>query len=36
MKRCVIGLLLLLIATSIAAAESFTRRSSQPQHDGLK
>ena len=36
MKRCVASLFLLLIATSLAAAQPFTRRSSQPQHDGLK
>jgi pimeloyl-ACP methyl ester carboxylesterase len=36
MKRCIVSLLLLLIATSVAAAESFTRRSSQMQHDELK
>jgi homoserine acetyltransferase len=36
MKRCLIGLLLLLIGTSLAAAQPFTRRSSQVQHDGLK
>ena len=36
MKRCIVSLLLLLIATSIAAADSLTRRSSQMQHDGLK
>jgi homoserine acetyltransferase len=36
MKRCIISLLLLLIAVSSAAADSLTRRSSQMQHDGLK
>lgn len=36
MRRCFIGLLLLLIGTSLAAAQPFTRRSSQVQHDGLK
>ena len=36
MKRFVVSLLVLLIATSVAAAESLTRRSSQMQHDGLK
>jgi homoserine O-acetyltransferase/O-succinyltransferase len=36
MKRYFVSLLLLLIATSVAAAQPFTRRSSQPQHDGLK
>jgi homoserine acetyltransferase len=36
MKRCIVSLLFLLIVTSIAAAEPFTRRSSQMQHDGLK
>ena len=36
MKRLIIGLLVLLIAVAPAAAESFTRRSSQMQHDELK
>src|SRR5258708_39201177 len=36
MKRCFIGLMLLLIGTSLAVAQPFTRRSSQAQHDGLK
>jgi homoserine O-acetyltransferase/O-succinyltransferase len=36
MRQCFIGLLLLLIGTSLAAAQPFTRRSSQVQHDGLK
>jgi len=37
MKRCIVSLLLLLIAIPVAAAtESLTRRSSQMQHDGLK
>src|ERR1700724_1280936 len=36
MKRFVIGFVLLLLASSLAAADSFTRRSSQEQHDGLK
>ncbi len=36
MKRLIVSLLVLLIATPIAAAESFTRRSSQVQHDELK
>ena len=36
MKRFVVGFILLLLATSLAAAESLTRRSSQEQHDGLK
>ncbi len=36
MKRFVVSLLVLLIATPVAAGESFTRRSSQPQHDELK
>lgn len=36
MKRCIVSLLLLLVATSISVAQPFTRRSSQPQHDGLK
>ena len=35
-RRCFIGLLLLLIGTSLAVAQPFTRRSSQVQHDGLK
>src|SRR5258706_446605 len=35
-RQCFISLLLLLIGTSIAVAEPFTRRSSQVQHDGLK
>jgi hypothetical protein len=36
MRRYVISLLLLLIGTSLAVAQPFTRRSSQEQHDGLK
>ena len=36
MRRCFISLLLLLIGTSLAVAQPFTRRSSQMQHDGLK
>jgi pimeloyl-ACP methyl ester carboxylesterase len=36
MKRLIVSLLVLLIATPIATAESLTRRSSQMQHDGLK
>ncbi len=36
MRRFVVSLFLLLVATSIAMAQPFTRRSSQPQHDGLK
>jgi len=36
MKRLVVSFILLLLATSLAAAESLTRRSSQEQHDGLK
>ena len=36
MKRCIVSLLLLLVATSLAVAQPFTRRSSQEQHDGLK
>jgi homoserine O-acetyltransferase/O-succinyltransferase len=36
MKRFVISFVLLLLATSLAAAESLTRRSSQEQNDGLK
>ena len=36
MKRCVVSLLLLLVATSFAVAQPFTRRSSQEKHDGLK
>jgi len=36
MRRCFISLLLLLIGTSLAVAQPFTRRSSQVQHDGLK
>src|SRR6202790_4014869 len=35
-RRCFISLLLLLIGTSLAVAQPFTRRSSQVQHDGLK
>jgi hypothetical protein len=35
-KRYVIGLLLLIIGSSIATAQAFTRRSSQEQHDALK
>ena len=36
MKRCFVSLLLLLVGTSLAIAQPFTRRSSQVQHDGLK
>lgn len=36
MKRFIVSLLLLLVATSLAMAQPFTRRSSQVQHDGLK
>ena len=36
MKRLIVSLLVLLIATSIAAADSFTRRSSQMKFDELK
>src|ERR1041384_432546 len=36
MKRWVLSLFVLLIATTVAAAQPFTRRSSQVQHDGLK
>ena len=36
MRRYFISLLLLLIGTSLAFAQPFTRRSSQMQHDGLK
>jgi pimeloyl-ACP methyl ester carboxylesterase len=36
MKRLVVSFILLLLVTSLAAAESLTRRSSQEQHDGLK
>ena len=36
MRRYLISLLLLLIGTSLAVAQPFTRRSSQIQHDGLK
>jgi len=36
MKRLVVSFILLLLATSLAPAESLTRRSSQEQHDGLK
>src|SRR6185436_19982565 len=36
MRRFFISLLLLLIGTSLAFAQPFTRRSSQMQHDGLK
>ncbi len=36
MRRCFISLLLLMIGTSLAVAQPFTRRSSQVQHDGLK
>ena len=36
MKRCIVSLLILLVATSLAVAQPFTRRSSQVQHDGLK
>ena len=36
MKRSVLALLLIIIGSSIAVAEPFTRRSSQEQHDALK
>ena len=36
MRRFIVSLFLLLVATSIAMAQPFTRRSSQEQHDGLK
>ena len=36
MKRFIVSLLVLLIATCIAAADSFTRRSSQMKFDELK
>jgi pimeloyl-ACP methyl ester carboxylesterase len=36
MRRYFISLLILLIGTSLAVAQPFTRRSSQVQHDGLK
>src|SRR5882672_4676597 len=36
MRRSFISLLLLLIGTSLAVAQPFSRRSSQEQHDGLK
>src|SRR5205823_13414037 len=36
MRQCFISLLLLLIGTSLAVAQPFTRRASQVQHDGLK
>ncbi len=36
MKRLVVSFILLLLATSLTAAEALTRRSSQEQHDGLK
>ncbi|MGY2990035.1 alpha/beta hydrolase [Bradyrhizobium sp. USDA 4508] len=36
MRRLFIGLLLLAVSASVAAAQPFTRRSSQVQHDGLK
>ena len=36
MKRCFVGLILLLVSTALAVAQPFTRRSSQMQHDGLK
>src|SRR5436305_11763491 len=36
MKRWALSLFVLLIATTLAAAQPFTRRSSQQQHDGLK
>jgi homoserine O-acetyltransferase len=35
-KRYVLALLLIIIGSSIAVAEPFTRRSSQEQHDALK
>ena len=35
-RRCFLGLLFLLIGTSLALAQPFTRRSSQMQHDELK
>ena len=36
MRRFIVSLFLLVVATSVAMAQPFTRRSSQPQHDGLK
>ena len=36
MRRFIVSLFLLLVATSLAVAQPFTRRSSQPQHDALK
>jgi homoserine O-acetyltransferase len=35
-KRYIVGVLLLTIISSVAAAQPFTRRSSQEQHDALK
>ncbi|MGY4306366.1 homoserine O-acetyltransferase [Bradyrhizobium sp. USDA 4369] len=35
-RHCYVTLLFLLLATVLAAAEPFSRRSSQMQHDGLK
>jgi homoserine O-acetyltransferase len=35
-RQCFISLLLLLIGTSLALAQPFTRRSSQVRHDGLQ
>ena len=36
LRRCFMSLLLLVVGTSLAFAQPFTRRSSQVQHDGLK
>ena len=36
LRRCFISLILLLVGTSFALAQPFTRRSSQEKHDGLK
>jgi homoserine O-acetyltransferase len=36
MRRFIVSLFLLLVASSTVVAQPFTRRSSQPQHDGLK
>lgn len=35
-KRCFVGLIVLIVGTSLAVAQPFTRRSSQEKHDGLK
>ncbi len=35
-EHCVVSLIVLLVGTSLAVAQPFTRRSSQMQHDGLK